>query len=74
MISYPLKLEGKKMRRIVKSFFGESVRTKRDPYMNVGFKAYENTCCDDARTCNCSKRSHERKMKKNAAPKRDGLF
>ena len=67
-------MEDKTMRRIVKSFFGESVRTKRDPYMNVGFKSYENSCCDDTRECHCSKRSHERKMKKNAASKRAGLF
>ena len=62
------------MRKFVKSFFGESVRTKRDPYMNVGFKAYENTCCDDPRVCNCTKRSQERRMNRAKISKRDGLF
>lgn len=62
------------MRKFVKSFFGESVRTKRDSYSNAGFKAYENTCCDDARACNCSSRSRERKMKRSQSTRRDGLF
>ncbi len=62
------------MRKFVKSFFGESVRTKRDPYSNAGFKAYENPCCNDARGCNCTKRSQQRKVRRAQGSGRDGLF
>lgn len=61
------------MRRIVKSIFGESVRTKRDPHY-VGFKAYENTFEENGRRCSCTPRDQKRKADKAAANKRSGLF
>jgi hypothetical protein len=61
------------MRRIVKSIFGEKVRTKRDPYFNAGFKSYENVF-EEERRCNCTLRDQKRKADRAAANRRSGLF
>lgn len=62
------------MRRLVKGFFGERVKTKRNRYMDVGFKAYENTFGDDAKRCHCTMRHKEREHRRAETARRGGLF